>query len=155
MKYTKNLRIDIVNGERPLKKPWEDTLDMNDVIVLTAMMLVNQLNSGAAHLSNINLLVWRGRVVRKNANYNYRYLMRRTIQRRSIRSMSSCGVTTNHCPKASVPRYVFSSHSSSHYYSLPIMSLIYYNRSSASLHHLQHTKATSVPRRLWLNSRKT
>ena len=54
--YTR-LRVQLLNSDNKLTQTWNDMLRAHDVIILTAQILVNNLDSGRAQLSMINLLV--------------------------------------------------------------------------------------------------
>lgn len=56
-KYTRSLRVNLLNSEHPLTEEWEDMLETFDVVVLTAQILLNNLQSGKAKMSKLHLLV--------------------------------------------------------------------------------------------------
>lgn len=56
-KNTRGLRINLLNSENRLLQPWDDMLDMYDVVILTAQILLNNLTNKTAHISKVNLLV--------------------------------------------------------------------------------------------------
>lgn len=56
-KNTRGLKITLLNSDRRLLQTWEDMLEIYDVVVLTAQVLLNNLRDNTAHLSKIHLLV--------------------------------------------------------------------------------------------------
>lgn len=52
-----SIKVLLVNSDRPLVHSWSDTLKMEDMIVLTAQVLLNNLEEGCADLSQIDFLV--------------------------------------------------------------------------------------------------
>lgn len=56
-KYTRGIRVNILNSEHPLTEAWDEMLETFDVVVLTAQILLNNLQSGKATMSKLHLLV--------------------------------------------------------------------------------------------------